>query len=82
MSIGQIASWSGAVAAGAWHAYRVVMQGDHAEVWFDGAKVLDQHDNRFPDAGKIGVWTKADSLTYFDDLRVKPLPASPAPSGT
>jgi hypothetical protein len=28
-------------------------------------------DDTFPDAGKVGVWTKADSVTHFDDLRAE-----------
>lgn len=44
------------------------MRGDHIEVFFDGAKVIDVRDVRFPATGKVGVWTKADSYTLFDDL--------------
>ena len=69
----QIASYSGKVTSGAWHDYRVVAQGDHFQVFWDGAKVIDQQDKTFGDAGKVGLWTKADSVTYFDDLSVKPL---------
>ena len=68
----QIASYSGKVASGAWHSVRVAAQGDHIQVWFDDAKAIDQHDKTFTDAGKVGLWTKADSVTYFDDLSVKP----------
>lgn len=69
----QIATWNIKVASGAWHEYRVVAQGDHFEVYWDGVKGLDHHDKTFGDAGKIGLWTKADSVTWFDDLRVTPL---------
>jgi hypothetical protein len=34
--------------------------------------VIDAHDTTFPDAGKVGLWTKADSVTAFDDLTVGP----------
>lgn len=68
----QIASATGTVAAGAWHDYRVEVRGDHIEVFWDGAKLLDHRDSTFPGAGKVGVWTKADSVTYFDDLTVSP----------
>src|SRR6185503_12479280 len=50
----QIASWSGKVAAGEWHDYRVEVRGDHIEVFWDGAKLLDHRDATFPDAGKVG----------------------------
>ncbi len=70
----QIASWSGTVISGAWHEYVVEARGDHIEVFWDGTRVLDHHDSTFMDAGRVGVWTKADSVTYFDDIAVAPLP--------
>ena len=70
----QIASYSGKVTGNAWHVFRAVAKGDHLEVFWDGAKVLDHRDATFADAGAVGVWTKADSVTYFDDLSVKPAP--------
>lgn len=69
----QLASWSGKVTADTWHEYRVVARGEHIEVFWNAVKVLDHHDATFSEAGKIGVWTKADSVTHFDDLRVEPL---------
>ena len=35
---------------------------------FNGKKLFDVEDNTFSDAGKVGVWTKADSVTLFDDF--------------
>ena len=63
----------GPVATGAWHELRADMVGDHIEVYFNGTKVTDAHDARFPGPGKVGVWTKADSRTLFDDLTATPL---------
>jgi hypothetical protein len=51
-----------------WHTLRVTMSGDHIECSFDGQKYLDVKDSTFKDAGKIGLWTKADAQTHFDDL--------------
>jgi hypothetical protein len=56
------------VASGEWHALRVDFQGTHFTVTFDGKKALDWDDSTFADAGKVGVWTKADSVTLFDDF--------------
>src|SRR5438128_1566883 len=56
---------------------RVDAAGDHFEVYWDGKKVVDAHDQTFAEAGKVGLWTKADSVTEFDDLTVAPLGASP-----
>lgn len=69
----ELASWSGSVTPNAWHEYRLELRGDHLEVFWDGQKVLDHHDSTFADAGQVGVWTKADSVTYFDDLSAGPL---------
>jgi hypothetical protein len=37
-------------------------------VTFDGKKVIEATDDSFKDAGQVGVWTKADSVTLFDDF--------------
>jgi hypothetical protein len=56
------------VASGVWHTLRVDFQGSHFTVTFDGTKVIEADDTSFSDAGKVGVWTKADSVTLFDDF--------------
>ncbi len=61
------------VAPGVWHSLRADMRGDHIELYFDGQKLIDAHDSRFTFPGKVGVWTKADSYTLFDDLTATPL---------
>ena len=69
----QFAGWDGTVKSGVWHDLRVDAKGDHFEVYFDGQKVIDANDKTFTQPGKIGVWTKADSITEFDGLSVTPL---------
>jgi hypothetical protein len=59
-----------AVPAGQWSTLRVVAKGRLFEVHFNGAKLYDVEDTTFTQAGKVGVWTKADSVTQFDDLTV------------
>ncbi len=68
----QFAGWNGKVASGQWHELAVEVDGDHFQVFFDGKKVIDAQDKTFSDAGKFGLWTKADSLIQFDDLTAKP----------
>jgi hypothetical protein len=70
----ELAGWNGKVAAQAWHTLAVEARGDRFQVFYDGKQVIDAKDSTFPGAGKVGVWTKADSVTYFDALSVKPLP--------
>jgi hypothetical protein len=57
------------VAAKQWHTIRVVAKGDHITCWFDGKQLIDAHDKTYA-TGKIGLWTKADSVIAFDDLTV------------
>jgi hypothetical protein len=64
----QFASWSGRVSSGQWHKLAVEATGDRFVVSFDDKKVMDAKDTTFADAGKIGVWTKADSVIQFDEL--------------
>jgi hypothetical protein len=59
------------VPAGEWHTLKVAQKGDHIECYLDGTKHLEAKDDTFPKAGSIGLWTKADAQTYFDDLQVK-----------
>jgi hypothetical protein len=59
-----------APALGQWHTVRIVALGDHMQGWLDGKLYLDHHDSRF-NSGRVGLWTKADSITAFDDLTIR-----------
>ena len=56
------------VSTNTWHTLRVDFQGGHFTVTFDGKKAIEWDDEKFKEAGKVGVWTKADSVTLFDDF--------------
>jgi hypothetical protein len=58
------------VPAGQWSTLRVVANGRLFEAYLNGTKLYEVEDATFTQAGKIGVWTKADSVTQFDDLTV------------
>jgi hypothetical protein len=60
------------VTSGQWHTLRVDFMGTRFTVTFDGKKVIEASDESFADAGKVGVWTKADSVTLFDDFTFGP----------
>ena len=57
-------------ALGQWHSVRMVALGDHVQAWLDGTLHLDHRDSRFK-SGRVGLWTKADSITAFDDLTIR-----------
>lgn len=56
------------VARNTWHTLRVAYQGDAIRVSLDGKTYIDIKDAHLSGAGKVGVWTKADSVTLFDDF--------------
>jgi hypothetical protein len=69
----QLASANAKVAANQWHTLALTAEGDRFTVSFDGKALLTAQDHTFPDAGKVALWTKADSVTYFDTISIMPL---------
>jgi hypothetical protein len=58
------------VASQTWSSLGVAFEGNRFSVFFDGEKLFDVEDATFSQPGKVGLWTKADSVTYFDDFEV------------
>jgi hypothetical protein len=58
------------VGTGEWHELTVECVGNKIICYYDGKKQIEATDDTFADAGKVGLWTKADSVTYFDDLTI------------
>jgi hypothetical protein len=58
------------VPASQWSTLRVVATGPRFEVSLNGVRLYQVEDATFAAAGRVGVWTKADSVTHFDDLTV------------
>jgi hypothetical protein len=59
-------AWNG------WSTLKVSMRGSHFQIYLDHRRILQGDDGTFTNAGKVGLWTGADSVTYFDDFRVYP----------
>jgi hypothetical protein len=59
------------VPSGEWQTLALEVKGTHLRVLLNDALLFQADDATFKNAGKVGLWTKADSVTYFDDLRVK-----------
>jgi hypothetical protein len=57
-----------AVPKAQWHTLRVEFAGNQFSVLLNGRKLFTVEDETFRDAGKVGVWTKADSVMLFDDF--------------
>jgi hypothetical protein len=56
--------------AGDWHRLEVEHEGDRIRCSVDGKLLLEATDSSLPASGGVGLWTKADALTSFDDLLV------------
>jgi hypothetical protein len=67
----ELASHDIEVSPNVWYDYRLDVKGDHLQVFWNGQRVLDHHDATFAEAGLVGVWTKADSITHFDNLQIE-----------
>ncbi len=61
------------VPAGEWHTLQATMKGDHIECSLDGKKYLEATDGALGKAGHVGLWTKADAQTHFDQFRATPV---------
>jgi hypothetical protein len=51
-----------------WLNLRVQFTGSHFKVFYDGKQLFEVEDSTFSVAGKVGLWTKADSVTLFDEI--------------
>jgi len=68
----QLASADVQLTAGTWHRIRVEHVGARIVCTLDGSVRLEAEDTTLPEAGCVGLWTKADARTSFDDLVVGP----------
>lgn len=53
-----------------WHRLRVTTKGCQVQVFFDGKQVFDLCDQTYS-TGQVGLWTKSDAVTFFDDLTLQ-----------
>jgi len=56
-----------------WSSLRVIVRSNTFSVSLNGEHLFDVEDDTFPQAGKVGLWTKADSVTLFDTLTARSL---------
>jgi hypothetical protein len=70
----QLAGADTKVATNTWHTLTLKAEGDRFTVSYDGNELYTANDATFSESGKVALWTKADSITYFDNLTIQPLP--------
>jgi hypothetical protein len=56
-----------------WQTLALRVEGDRLTVSLEGRELFTSRDPTFAAPGRVGLWTKADSLTHFDDMQVQPL---------
>jgi hypothetical protein len=56
------------VPANTWHSLRIDFKGTRFTASFNGKQLFEVDDSTFSEAGKVGLWTKADSVTLFDEV--------------
>ncbi len=56
--------------AGKWHSMKIVQEGERYQCYLDGKKYLEGRDTHFRKTGGVGLWTKSDAITSFDNFRV------------
>lgn len=61
------------IAVGAWHTLRLRLEGDRFAAWFDGAPMFEARDGRIAEAGRVALWSIADSHTLFEPPAVEVL---------
>jgi len=59
------------IPAGEWFTIRIIQNGSHIQCFLNGTRYLEADDTTFPGAGGVGLWSKADAATSFDDLVVR-----------
>lgn len=67
-----LASVKHLIPANSWSILKVSVRGSRFQIFVDHRRVLDGQDKTFSGAGRVGLWTSADSVIYFDDFRIYP----------
>jgi hypothetical protein len=69
----QLAGANIKVAPNVWHTLALKAEGDRFSISYDAQALFAAQDATFPNAGKVALWTKADSVTHFETIAITPL---------
>ncbi len=69
----QLKSVDCAIKSGEWFTMSISMNGNNIVCSLNGNKMIEESDDTYPNAGKVGLWTKSDAQSYFDDLSIEPI---------
>jgi hypothetical protein len=68
----QIESATVKIETGTWHTMKIDQRGGHIVCFLDGKEYLNSNDDHMQGEGGVGLWTKSDAVSSFDDLKVQP----------
>jgi hypothetical protein len=68
-----IAGVDALVSSGVWHTLGIAARDDRFIVLFDGRELFGATDPTFPGPGSVGLWTKTDSVTWFESIKIRSL---------
>jgi len=68
-----IAGVDARVSSGAWHTLGIAARDDRFIILFNGRELFGATDPTLPGPGRVGLWTKADSVTWFESIKIKSL---------
>jgi hypothetical protein len=68
-----IAGVDAPVASGAWHTLGIAARDDRFIILFNGRELFGASDPTLPGPGRVGMWTKADSVSWFENIKIKSL---------
>jgi hypothetical protein len=69
----QLESVDCAIKSGEWFTMSISMNGNNIICSLNGNKMIEESDDTYQNGGKVGLWTKSDAQSYFDDLSVQPI---------
>jgi hypothetical protein len=70
----QIKGADAKVVSNQWHTLGLRAEGDRFTVFYDGGELFTAQDATFASPSKVALWTKADSVTHFDSVVIRPIP--------
>lgn len=76
----QLATADIKLAHDAWHVVHAVERGNHIQCYLDDKLLLDVRDETIKGAGAVGLWSKSDAVTWFDDFSIASLDSIPSPN--
>ena len=67
----EVAKAPASITAGSWHTLKLALAQQHFQGFLDGERLIEVNDMTLGETGEVGLWTRADSVTAFDDFTIE-----------